>query len=144
MHYSEIEALPPEAFLDPSRFVSGFDRKETGTDQYLTGLETGLDWRIIQINYRGVWGASDRRDGSGGSLTSYEGIGYHANTSALLQGFLDSPAMVTVGRWFKDQPITSTVIKEASNSLPPARNYPMNPQQLLRYGRIIARINALV
>jgi len=56
------------------------------TKQYQKGLEMARDCYVVYIARNGVW-SSDNRDGS--TTFSYEGIGYHACTADLLQGWLD-------------------------------------------------------
>ena len=115
MEYKTLNLLPAETFLDPSKFVTDFDsrpidgsiekRQANAKAQYAKGIETGKAAKTIFIGADGTWGAT-MKDGS--SLTSYEGIGYHANTADLLKGFLDSGAEVVVYRYPER---TRTVIK---------------------------------
>lgn len=101
--YEELAALPAEAYLDPSNFLTPFDgpgNAEYRRKQYEKGLEYGKQGDIhIAIN--SVWsvdittGPTWRQ----GSISSSEGIGYHAGTAALLQGFLDSGGRIFVHRW---------------------------------------------
>ena len=110
MNYSEIEKLPAEAFLNPYNFVTGFDSMSPGyaTEQYEAGLKAGKECLKIIISVRGVWGGILK---NGGTLSSYEGIGYHSCTSALLMGFLDSGVEIEVYRRSEDGKITCTRIK---------------------------------
>ena len=98
MSYAEIERMPASAFLDASGFVTAWDgphNQEYRKQQYETGRNYGERATMVSSNYNGVWGAR-LKDGS--HVSSYEGIGYHAGTSDLLQGFLDSGALITVYR----------------------------------------------
>jgi hypothetical protein len=106
--YKELNALPPETFLDQDKFVTDWDtiNPHKATEQYNKGVEIGQKADSIFIAADGTWGAS-MKDKS--SLTSYEGIGYHAHTASLLKGFLASGAKIIVYR--RDKP--PTVIKEA-------------------------------
>lgn len=106
MDYATLNALPAEAFLDPSRFVTDFDARNQARDgygdkQYAEGLKVSREAREVFISANGTWGADLKPTlpGSlGASLTSYEGIGYHANTADLLRGFLAGPAPIKVYR----------------------------------------------
>lgn len=106
--YNILNAMPADAFLAPDNFVTDWDtiNPHRANEQYESGLKVGKDAKAVCICANGTW-AADMRDGS--SLTSYEGIGYHAHTSSLLKGFLDSGAKIIVYR--KDG--NHKVIKEA-------------------------------
>lgn len=91
--YTILETLSVSAFLNPDNFASSFDNQARSDEQYQKGLEVGKNYEVITISFKGVWGAQ-----TPGTLTSYEGIGYHANTAALLRGFLDSGKPVLVYR----------------------------------------------
>lgn len=108
--YAELNALPPEAFLDPSRFVTSYDTAGHGAEQYAKGLKISRESESVNISASGTWG--NRPLGGGGVGCSCEGIGYHANTADLLRGFLAGPAPVIVHRW--GGPDGGTVIKERS------------------------------
>jgi hypothetical protein len=104
--YTELESLDYSAYLDWQSFETAYDTPERAKVQYEKGLAIGKESRFITLSYKGVWGyVSDK-----GTTTSYEGIGYHANTKDLLHGLLDSGAVVLVYRWYKDSPITCKVI----------------------------------
>lgn len=96
MDYKTLNALPPETFLDPMKFATDYDTAEGSAANYAKGVDLGQKATTIHIESTGVWSASmmDRS-----SIQSYEGIGYHANTAALLKGFLDSGAKIVVSRW---------------------------------------------
>ena len=97
MKREELEALPPEAYLDPELFKTDFDGAgpHTPARQYRVGYGIGLTSAEVQISESSTWGAS-RLDGS--STTSYEKIGYHAGTTDLLRGFLASGVRIVVYR----------------------------------------------
>lgn len=63
--------------------LSAFDR----------GVETGNDMEYVTIATNNVWGG---RTKSGGSVTSYEKIGYHAGTSGFMLGVLSTGCTVRV------------------------------------------------
>jgi hypothetical protein len=95
--YSELERLPAEAYLNPDNFRTEYDGRVLGKaeEQYQAGLEYGRNATRISLSYKGVWGASMK---NGAMVSSYEGIGYHAETAALLKGFLDSGCAIVVYR----------------------------------------------
>ncbi len=82
-------------FLNPNNFRTSFDTPGSDASQYAKGLETARNAKSISIGVNGVWGA---RMLDGASLVSYERIGYHRSTAALLRGFLDSGVLMTVYR----------------------------------------------
>lgn len=87
--------MNPNEYLKPENFVSPLDswsNQEYKTEQYLKGLEIGRTSDSISIARNGVWSATSRR----GHVQSYERIGYHAHTSELLRGFLDSGCSIYV------------------------------------------------
>ncbi len=101
--YETLNKLPAEAFLNPHNFATGFDNtpdnvaKDAAMKQYFNGrfvadAHPGITEIFISAN--GTWGAC----GEGTTVTTYEGIGYHSNTAALLLGFLDSGLPVIVYR----------------------------------------------
>jgi hypothetical protein len=92
------ETCPADAFLNPELFRTPSDNPVYGEEQFREGKATADAWEVVSIGISGVWGAS--REGS--SLTSYERIGYHANTADLLRGFLAGSARVVVYRWSAD------------------------------------------
>ncbi|MGW5773140.1 hypothetical protein ACWEVY_28810 [Streptomyces longwoodensis] len=87
-------------------------------EQYATGLRISQEYGRVIIRANGTWAAEDGPSGPGNSRTigsySYEGIGYHAHTAALLRGFLDGPAPIDVERRQEDYSVTTTRIKETS------------------------------
>jgi len=107
--YSELEALAPEKYLDWEFFVTDFDampvNRARAQEAYEKGLETGRENEVVFVTGRGTWGAK-RPDCQ---TTSYEGIGYHANTAHFWHGVLDSGCRVEVYRYRTTEPV---VIKE--------------------------------
>jgi len=95
VNYSELEALPPEAFLDPDRFRTEHDDPDDADEQYQKGLETSRKSESVGIAEGGTWLA---KTPTGGLVTTTEGIGYYPNTADLLRGFLDGPAPVIIYR----------------------------------------------
>lgn len=93
------ETCSAESFLNPDLFRTEFDNPAHGEEQYRNGLRIGNECEVISIGISGVWGGTPK---TGGSLSSYERIGYHANTADLLRGFLASGARVHVYRWKAD------------------------------------------
>lgn len=96
--YSELEKLSVSDYLNPQNFVTDWDSMhdaEKRAAKYQESLRIGQESRQLFINYNSVWHA----DGLNGSHTSsYEGIGYHAVTSELLRGFLDSGKPIVIVR----------------------------------------------
>jgi hypothetical protein len=114
MNYAELNALPPETFLHPERFVTEYDGVKNEAyrkQQYTKGLEQGKRACCIWIAANGTWGADTLE---GGFISSYEGIGYHAGTADLLRGFLDSGCQVKVYRNARSTYQTETIIREAT------------------------------
>lgn len=109
--YKYLNALSPEAFLNPDNFETPYDSLECNQarriEQYKEGLKIASESISVGISACGTWFACGK-DGS--MTTSYCGIGYHANTSSLLRGFLDSGCKVIVYRWVGTE-IKETVIK---------------------------------
>jgi len=113
--YRELEALPPEAYLDASRFVTCCDKfaenvaSDLAGKKYQTGLKYGMEAKeqkgYISLSYKGVWGASYGNC----DVSSSEGIGYHACTASLLQGFLDSGCEIRVTRYRDGQFLTTKI-----------------------------------
>lgn len=120
--YSILNALPPEAFLKPEDFATDFDiiNPAHAEEQYLKGLELSEEYDRIVIRENGTWAAEcgpyypEADIYMGNAAYSYEGIGYHAHTAALLRGFLDGPAPIDVRRRQDDYSVKTTRIKEAS------------------------------
>lgn len=111
--YPILNALPPEAFLKPEDFVTGFDARnpDRAKAQYETGLLVANRSRRVGITAGGTWFA----DGLDGSFTtSCEGIGYHSNTADLLRGLLAGKAEFVVHRYTAQNHTTSTIIKHGS------------------------------
>ncbi|MEV0471019.1 hypothetical protein [Streptomyces prunicolor] len=117
--YSVLNALPAEDFLKPENFVTEFDARnpDYAEEQYRKGLELSEEYGRIVIRAGGTWAAEDgpvdpvTRARTIGAY-SYEGIGYHGNTAALLRGFLDGPAPIDVERRQEDYSVITTRIKE--------------------------------
>lgn len=111
MDYATIQALPAEAYLNPETFRTMFDGIPSNVAErdarYADALKVSTEAAEVSISVRGTWSAS-MLDGS--SLQSYEGIGYHANTAAVLQGFLDGPAALVVYRLTPDG-VSRAVVK---------------------------------
>ncbi|MER6102426.1 hypothetical protein ABT115_08865 [Streptomyces sp. NPDC001832] len=114
--YSELNALPPEDFLNPENFVTGYDEQnpDYAEKQYREGLRLSNEYDRITICANGTWTADIEGPHTYRWLTSTEGIGYHAHTASLLRGFLDGPAPVDVARRQSDYSVKTTRIKEAS------------------------------
>jgi hypothetical protein len=95
--YAILRALPADAYLVWENFGTHYDtmNPERAAEQYAEGLRISREAAEVSISCRGTWGA---RLASGGDVTSYEGIGYHAHTDSLLRGFLEGPAPVVVYR----------------------------------------------
>lgn len=111
--YSELNKLPPEAFLNPEDFRTGYDSWETnalyGQKQYEKGLKVSNESARVGISESGTWWAA----GKDGSFTSsYEGVGYHTATADLLRGLLEGSAAFYVYRWDGEKS-TCTCIKPA-------------------------------
>lgn len=114
MELDEIRSLPPEAYLDPSRFVTSYPLERS--EDYLAqrrqeGLEVATTYKEVHISIYGSWSAA--HGPRGGSLSASETIGWHVATAALLEGFLAGTASIIVHR-FADGKITETVIKQGS------------------------------
>lgn len=112
MDYRTIEALPPSAYLTPTTFRTSFDTLPVNvarqTARYEDGLKVSREAREVSISARGTWSATLL---TGGHLTSYEGIGYHANTEAFLRGLLAGPAPIVVYRLTPEGEVTRTEVK---------------------------------
>jgi hypothetical protein len=89
----------PWGYLEPFRFVTGYDRMAVNVNsglahrQYQKGLDIGAEYSRIQIDSESVWTATLPNSKT---ILSYEKIGYHACTSDLLAGFLGSDAAIIV------------------------------------------------
>ncbi|MFF4557137.1 hypothetical protein [Streptomyces sp. NPDC001422] len=120
--YSELNALPPDAFLNPENFVTEYDGRvpERAEEQYREGLRLSAEYDRIVIRAGGTWAAESGLHPRltnvymGKCAYSYEGIGYHGNTADLLRGFLDGPAPVDVERRQEDYSVITTRIKEGT------------------------------
>lgn len=95
--YAQLNARPASDFLKPENFITKWDNINPilGQRQYEKGLRAREEYKQIFIGDGGTWGAHTK---TGGLVTSYEGIGYHANTCDLLRGFLDSGIPIVVYR----------------------------------------------
>jgi hypothetical protein len=104
-----------EDFLHPDKFTTGFpaDSGEYGAKQYAKGLEMGKKSCKVTIAVNDVWSA-DLKDGA--SRFSCEKLGYHAGTSELLRGFLDSGVKIVVCRENDHGRIIQTIIRDGSPS----------------------------
>jgi hypothetical protein len=107
--YAHLQALPPGAYLVPENFRTLWDDRNPAraAEQYNKGLKIGREAIAfgghVSIACNGTWGAA-----AAGSISSYEGIGYHGETAALLRGFIDSGCTIVVYRHSTgyDQPTT--------------------------------------
>ncbi len=95
----DLAAMPADSFLDPELFRTG-SRLDTvpnvrETAKYRQTLADCTQWREIHIATNNVWSAHNVDNGH---TQSYEKLGYHANTAALLAAFLDSGIPVYVHR----------------------------------------------
>lgn len=112
--YEELNQLTPDSFLLWENFRTHFDafpnREGYKAEQYQTGLRIGAESRYVFISCNSTWGSVGK---DGKHTTSYEGIGYHAGTSDLLKGFLDSGVPIVVFRLYdrEEGPITETWIQ---------------------------------
>lgn len=97
--YTELNALPAEAYLDANNFWSDFEgragRIDPDSRDYQRGLAQGRKSTEVGICANGTWYA---RGKDSSSTTSYEGIGYHAGTANFWAGVLDSGCAVYVHR----------------------------------------------
>lgn len=114
--YEELNALPAEAFLHPENFDTVFDAyggEEAAAIQYEIGLQVANEYEEVGICANSTWYADSKIIGNyrGGLLSSSEGIGYHANTSALLRGLLAGKARFVVRRYDAD----SVTLKESTH-----------------------------
>lgn len=113
-----VRELTPEQWLDASRFATDHDTLAVNIarqeENYQRGLRTGQNATEVGINYNGAWFASNR-DGS--FLTSYESIGYHANTRFFWQGVIDSGVRIIVKQLKERVGIKTIVIRECDLDL---------------------------
>lgn len=101
MNYTELSQLKPTEFLNWKQFETSFDAmnnisEDRDNKQYDHGLEIGNEFDYVTISRTSVWSAG--MNAGGKSVTSYEGIGYHANTTMLMKGFIDSGCDIYVYR----------------------------------------------
>lgn len=108
---NDLIAMSADAFTDPSNFLTDYDTNNQTyiAEQFYKGLNTGREATQITISIRNVWSA---RLPSGYMIYSYETIGWHAGTAALLQGFLASGVKIIVYRQLLNGTIEETVIQE--------------------------------
>lgn len=115
-----LSQMPATDFLDTTKLVTNYDglNREYGNEQYNKGLEIGSKATEVHISVRNVWSAKLK---TGGHMQSYETIGYHSGTAALMRGFIDSGVKIVVWRDLPadesgDYRVTNTVIREGTNS----------------------------
>ena len=111
MNVDQLAALPPEAYLEPERFVSPLDALLPAdapyrAEQFATGKRTSDENDAVILDWTGVWSAIRKN----GYTTSYERIGYHSGTVELLRGFLAGTAEILVHR-LRDGKSTTTIIR---------------------------------
>lgn len=125
--YQVLCALPPEAFLKADLFYTDWDarRPESGEAyldeyrrRYEEGLKQGRESVCVYIATNGTWGAATK---TGGSVTSYEGIGYHRMTQAFWKGVLDSRVQIIIYRYGSDDQVHGYEIQPG-----PVREIPRN------------------
>ena len=95
-----------ESFLNPNNFTTSFDNERLGKQQYAEGLKVGKEAQSIHIAINDVWNARMKNDSS---LQSYEKLGYHANTSDLLRGFIDSKCEIIVHRYVEGSFVSTKI-----------------------------------
>lgn len=99
--YSILAALPAEAYAHWEIFMTPYDNQTPGyaAEQEAKGMRVSREYDEVIIAVNSVWSARTKgRAGGDRSLTTSEGIGYHANTYALLRGLLSGTARVVVYR----------------------------------------------
>lgn len=108
--YQQLNSRPASDFLNPDNFVTSYDSLSytNAAQQYIKGLMAREHYKNVFISANGTWGAHTH---TGGLVTSYEGIGYHANTADLLRGWLDSGIPIVVYRNSKDGDTEKFIIK---------------------------------
>lgn len=118
MNYKQLSALSAKTYLIPQNFITEFDvlpehlNSGYAQKQYQRGLEVGKEYSLIVIGPQSVWSGHEPYNKQSSYIESWEGIGYHACTANLLQGFLDSPARIVVHRYSRK----STTLKRASQN----------------------------
>lgn len=104
-----ISKFLSDDFYRPDRFVTGFDTLERGAKQFNKGMEIGKQAYEINIAINDTWSArikrvkrlspsNDEVEYEESTLSSYEKLGYHANTCDLLKGFISSGCKLIVHR----------------------------------------------
>jgi hypothetical protein len=93
----QLSQMPATDFLDTTKLISDYDalNSQYGIEQYNKGLEIGHSATEVHISIRNVWSA---RMKNGGIMQSYETLGYHSGTAALMRGFIDSGVTIVVWR----------------------------------------------
>jgi len=88
---SSIIATDVTSTIRAEDFVTEFDVPGDTYDveQYNKGLQLTRDYNEIHISIYNVWSASAAKDGSDRACFSYETLGLHRSTAALVQGWLD-------------------------------------------------------
>lgn len=102
MNFSKFSA---NDFLDPNKFKTSMDY--SNSNQYAKGLDISNNAVSIGVSVHDTWWAC-MKDGS--RMTSYEKLGYHSNTCALLSGFLAGSASFQVYR-MTDKGVVTSIIK---------------------------------
>jgi hypothetical protein len=82
-------------FRNADNFRTGYDTDAGSKDAYAKGRRIGMQSKSVTIALNDTWSADGK---TGGILTSYQRLGYHADTAALLRGLLDSGVMLAVYR----------------------------------------------
>ncbi len=96
--YKELNALPAEKFLDWEFFKTNYEienSKEAVEKAYAKAYDMLKDAKAFYIGETSVWSADLK---SGGFLSSYEGIGYHALSCYVLKAALDLNLTIQVHR----------------------------------------------
>lgn len=103
-----VHNLPAEAFLNPGNFLTAFDSpgSQRWREKYEHGLDLGKRARYVVISTENTWSVEFRltedekaRGVMSSSVSNHsEAIGVHADTYALLQGFLWSGCAIVVCR----------------------------------------------
>lgn len=115
--YDYLNKLPPWEFLNTLKFGTEADgfaeniKNGLAKKQYQKGLELKEKAEHIFICANGTWGAKMK---DGGTMTSCEGIGYHACTMHLLGGFIDSGLPI----WIYRQNGNDMIINEKREVVP--------------------------
>jgi len=88
-----METFTAEDFLHPANFITALDTMPVANSTDVGGLASSMLDVTIAIN--DVWSGVQK---DGGHVSSYERIGYHANTAARWNNFLESTATITIYR----------------------------------------------